>query len=228
MKILIIEDEKELASSITTYLSQEKYICECVNNFAFATEKINLYDYDCLIVDIILPDGNGLDIIKNLKKNKPETGVIIISARNSLSDKITGLDIGADDYLTKPFHLSELNSRLKSVIRRRSFAGNFEIVFEKLKILPDNSQVFVDDIEIILTKKEYDLLMFLITNKCRVVTKESIAEHLWGDNIDMVDSYDFIYNHIKNLRKKIIDAGGDDYIETVYKMGYRLCNKKMI
>jgi DNA-binding response OmpR family regulator len=226
MKILIIEDEKELASSITSYLSQEKYVCECVNNFAFASEKIDLYDYDCLIVDIILPDGNGLDIIQNLKKTKPDTGVIIISARNSLSDKITGLDIGADDYLTKPFHLSELNSRLKSVIRRRNFAGNNEIVFDKLKILPDRKQVLVDGTEIILTRKEYDLLLFFITNKNRVITKESIAEHLWGDNIDMVDSYDFIYTHVKNLRKKIMEAGGDDYIETVYKMGYSLNNKK--
>jgi DNA-binding response OmpR family regulator len=225
MKILIIEDEKELASSITSYLSQEKYVCECVNDFAFASEKIDLYDYDCLIVDIMLPDGSGLDIIKNLKKNKPETGVIIISAKNSLDDKINGLDIGADDYLTKPFHLSELNSRLRSVIRRRSFAGNNEIVFEKLKVLPDKSQVFIDNKEIILTKKEYDLLLFLITNKGRVVTKESIAEHLWGDNIDMVDSFDFIYNHIKNLRKKMMDAGGKDYIEAVYKMGYRLNSK---
>ncbi len=224
MKILIVEDEKELASSITSYLSQEKYICECVNNFAFASEKIDLYNYDCLIVDIILPDGNGLDIIKNLKKTKADTGIIIISARNSLSDKITGLDIGADDYLTKPFHLSELNSRLKSIIRRRSFAGNNEINFEKIKILPDFNQVFVDNTELVLTKKEYDLIMYLIINKNRVVTKESIAEHLWGDNIDMVDSYDFLYNHIKNLRKKIIDAGGDNYIETVYKMGYRLSN----
>jgi DNA-binding response OmpR family regulator len=225
MKILIIEDEKELASSITTYLSQEKYVCECVNNFAMALEKIDLYNYDCLIVDILLPDGNGLDIIKNLKKNKADTGIIIISARNSLNDKITGLDIGADDYLTKPFHLSELNSRLKSIIRRRNFAGISEIIFEKLKILPNNSQVFVDNKEIILTKKEYYWIMFFITNKNRVVTKESIAEHLWGDNIDMVDSYDFVYNHIKNLRKKIIEIGGEDYIETVYKMGYRLSNK---
>jgi DNA-binding response OmpR family regulator len=226
MKILIIEDEKELASSMTTYLSQEKYVCECVNNFAFASEKIDLYNYDCLIVDIILPDGNGLDIIKNLKKTKPDTGVIIVSARNSLNDKITGLDIGADDYLTKPFHLAELNSRLKSVIRRRSFAGNNEIIFDKLKILPEKKQVLVEGEEITLTRKEYDLLLFLITNKNRVITKESIAEHLWGDNIDMVDSYDFIYTHVKNLRKKIMEAGGDDYIETVYKMGYSLNDKK--
>jgi len=225
MKILIVEDEKELATSITSYLLQEKYVCECVNNFAFALEKLDLYKYDCLIVDIVLPDGSGLDIIKNLKKKKSEMGIIIISARNSLNDKIIGLDIGADDYLTKPFHLSELNSRLKSIIRRRNFSGNNEIIFEKLKIYPDNSQVFVDDQELVLTKKEYDLIMYLIINKNRVVTKESIAEHLWGDNIDMVDSFDFLYNHIKNVRKKIIDAGGEDYIETVYKMGYRLKNK---
>jgi DNA-binding response OmpR family regulator len=225
MKVLIVEDEKELASSITSYLNQEKYVCECVNNFAFASEKIDLYKYDCLIVDIILPDGNGLDIIKNLKKQKSDTGIIIISARNSLNDKITGLDIGADDYLTKPFHLSELNSRIKSIIRRRSFSGSNEINFEKLRILPDNTQIFVNNKELVLTKKEYDLIMYLIINKNRVVTKESIAEHLWGDNIDMVDSYDFLYNHVKNVRKKIMEAGGEDYIETVYKMGYRLKNK---
>ena len=222
MKVLIVEDEKELASSITDYLSQEKYVCECVNNYSFAAEKIDIYKYDCVLVDIGLPDGNGLDIIKNLKKNKSNTGIIIISARNSLNDKITGLDIGADDYLTKPFHLSELNSRLKSLFRRRNFSGNNEIVFDKLRILPDNNQVFVNDQELVLTKKEYDLIMYLIINKSRVVTRESIAEHLWGDNIDMVDSFDFLYNHIKNVRKKILEAGGDDYIETVYKMGYRL------
>jgi DNA-binding response OmpR family regulator len=222
MKLLIVEDEKELASSITTYLKEEKYTCECVNNFHHATEKLELYIYDCLIVDLVLPDGNGLDIISNFKKKSSNMGIIIISAKNSLNDKIIGLDIGADDYLTKPFHLSELNSRIKSIIRRRSFSGSNEIVFDKLRILPDSGQIFVNDNELILTKKEYDLIIFLIMNKSRVVTKESIAEHLWGDNIDMVDSFDFLYNHIKNVRKKILEAGGDDYIETVYKMGYRL------
>ncbi|MFN8257527.1 MAG: response regulator transcription factor [Bacteroidales bacterium] len=221
MKILIIEDEKEIAESISHYLSNEKYICEKAGSFMEASEKIEIYDYDCLIVDIILPDGNGLDIIKNLKKNKPSTGIIVVSARNSLNDKIIGLDLGADDYLTKPFHLSELNSRLKSVIRRRSFEGKNELLFDKLRIVPDDNLVYVNNNALVLTKKEYDLILFLVTNKNRVVTKESIAEHLWGDDIDLVDSYDFLYNHIKNLRKKIIDAGGDDYIETIYKMGYR-------
>lgn len=224
MKILIIEDEKELASSISSYLTKEKYMCECVNSFAFASEKIDLYKYDCLIVDIMLPDGNGLELIKKIKKSRSNSGIIIISARNSLNDKILGLDIGADDYITKPFHLSELNSRIKSIIRRRNFSGENEILFEKMKILPDRNQIFIDDKEISLTKKEYDLIIYMVMNKNRVVTKESIAEHLWGDNIDMVDSYDFIYNHIKNLRKKIIDAGGEDYIETFYKIGYRLNN----
>jgi DNA-binding response OmpR family regulator len=221
MKVLIIEDEKELARSIKTYLSQEKYLCEWVDSYAFATEKIDLYQYDCLIVDIILPDGNGLDIIRALKKTKPNTGVIIISAKNSLADKITGLDIGADDYLTKPFHLSELNSRIKSVIRRRNFAGSYELTFNELTINTDSNRVFVHAKEIILTKKEYDLLIYFVSNKNRVLTKESIAEHLWGDNIDMADSYDFIYTHLKNLRKKIMEAGGTDNIETIYKMGYR-------
>ncbi len=221
MKILVVEDEKELSKSITLYLKQEGYLCEVAYNFETATEKAMLYCYDCIIVDIMLPDGNGLDIIRMLKKEHPDSGIIIISAKNAVDDKITGLDIGADDYLTKPFHLSELSARIKSVLRRRSFSGNKEIIFNEIKVLPDSSQVFVNESEIVLTKKEYDLLIFFITNKNRVITKESIAEHLWGDNMDMVDSFDFIYTHIKNLRKKIVERNGNDYIRTVYKMGYK-------
>ena len=138
-----------------------------------------------------------------------------------MDDKISGLDLGADDYITKPFHLAELNSRLNSVLRRRNFEGSNEIIFEKLKLIPDKQEVFVKDKALTLTKKEYALLLFFISNKNRVVTKESIAEHLWGDDMDMADSFDFIYSHIKNLRKKIMDAGGDDYLKSVYGMGYK-------
>ena len=165
MKILLIEDEKELCRSIETYLTQESYLCECVMNYEDALEKINLYVYDCVVVDITLPDGTGLDIIRALKTNKTETGIIIISAKNSLDDKIVGLDIGADDYLTKPFHLSELNARIKSIIRRRNFGGNNEIIINEIRISPDQMQVLVNEKEILLTKKEFDLLIFFISNK---------------------------------------------------------------
>ena len=221
MKILLIEDEKELCRSIEAYLTQENYLCEYAMTYDHAIEKINLYLYDCVVVDITLPDGTGLDIIRDLKKNKKETGIIIISAKNSLDDKITGLDIGADDYLTKPFHLSELNARIKSIIRRRTFGGNNEIIINEIQILPDQMQVMVNGKEIILTKKEFDLLIFFISNKNRVLTKEAIAEHLWGEEIDMADSFDFIYTHIKNLRKKMLEKGGNDYINTIYGMGYK-------
>ncbi len=221
MKLLIIEDEKALCDSIKTYLEDEGHICEFALNYDQAQEKTNIYQYDCVIVDITLPGGSGLDIIKDMKKQQSPAGIIIISAKNALDDKIVGLEIGADDYLTKPFHLSELNARINSVIRRRSFSGKKEIAFNEIKIIPDDMTVFVNDSVLTLTKKEYDLLLFFLSNKNRVVTKESIAEHLWGDNIDMVDSFDFIYTHIKNLRKKLIEKGSNDYIKTAYGMGYK-------
>jgi DNA-binding response OmpR family regulator len=225
MKILLVEDEKELSVSITEYLQNENYLCEAVFDFEHAIEKINLYHYDCIIVDISLPDGSGLNIIRALKENKSETGIIIISARNALDDKVTGLEIGADDYLTKPFYLPELNARIKSIIRRRSFGGVNEIVFNDLRVLPDKMEVSVNGDVLSLTRKEYDLLVFFLSNRDRVLTRESIAEHLWGDEMDMADSFDFIYTHIKNLRKKIMEKGGDDYIKTIYGMGYKFTDQ---
>lgn len=221
MKILVVEDEQELSHSIFTYLRQEKFICESVINYGDAFEKINLYEYDILVVDITLPDGNGLDLIKEAKRKRSNAGIIIISAKDALDDKITGLEIGADDYLTKPFHLPELNARIKSIIRRREFAGNNEIVFNELKINTGLLSVFVNGQLLNLTKKEYELLLFFVANKNRVISKESIAEHLYGDNIDLVDSYDFLYSHLKNLRKKIIEKGGKEHIQTVYGLGYK-------
>jgi DNA-binding response OmpR family regulator len=221
MKLLIVEDEKLLAGSIVDYLHQEGYVCEKVLKLTHAIEKIDLYEYDCVIVDIGLPDGNGLDLIRTLKNKKSNTGIIIISARNALSDKIDGLEIGADDYITKPFHLSELNARIKSVIRRRNFKGNNEIIYNEISIFPEDMNVTVHNKPLLLTKKEYDLLLFFVANKNRVVTKESIAEHLWGDNFDMVDSFDFIYTHIKNLRRKMLDQDCSDYIQTIYGVGYK-------
>ena len=220
MKILIIEDEKMLCETIVSYLEAEGYVCEHADTVEMGTEKINLYEYDCMLVDIGLPDGNGLTLVRELKKCHPETGIIIISAKNSLDDKIIGLDLGADDYLTKPFHLSELNSRIKSLLRRRKFDGQKELIIDKIRILAEKRQVFVQDELLSITKSEFDLLLFFISNQGRVLTKESIAEHLWGDFADSADSFDFVYSHIKNLRRKLFEKSGTDYFRNVYATGY--------
>ena len=220
MKILLIEDEIELQKCIQHYLEQDGYIVEIAENFLTAEDKTAVYDYDCILVDITLPDGNGLEIIKQLKKIKCNTGIIIISAKNSLDDKIFGLDIGADDYLPKPFHLSELNARIKALIRRKKFEGNNEIVINEIVIIPDSRLVFVKNLEVILTSKEYDLLMYFISNKNRVVTKNAVAEHLLGDDADQLDNFNFIYTHVKNLRKKLLNNGAEDYIKSIYGFGY--------
>ncbi len=225
MKILLIEDEIGLGDSIFSFLKKEGYLCEWVKDHASAIEKASLYEYDCALIDITLPGGSGLGIVEVFKKNHPKTGIIIISAKNSIDDKITGLDIGADDYLTKPFHLAELNSRIKSVLRRRHFEGSSQINLGSMKLIPEQKEVCVNGVPVNLTKKEYDLLLFFVSNKNRVLTKESIAEHLWGDMADMADSFDFIYSHIKNLRKKITDSGGDDCIKSVYGSGYKFSAK---
>lgn len=220
MKILVIEDEKMLCETIVSYLEGEGYRCEQAGTVEMGTEKVNLYEYDCMLVDIGLPDGNGLTLVRELKKCHPETGIIIISAKNSLDDKVMGLDLGADDYLTKPFHLSELNSRIKSLLRRRKFEGQKELIVGGMRILPENRQVFIHDELLSITKKEFDLLLFFISNQGRVLTKESIAEHLWGDFADSADSFDFVYSHIKNLRRKLFEKSGTDYFRNVYGTGY--------
>lgn len=220
MKILVIEDEAELRKSIKEYLYKEGYVIESANDFSSASEKIHSYDYDCILVDITLPHGNGLDIIKQLKKAGSTAGLIIISAKNSLDDKIIGLEYGADDYLTKPFHLPELNARIKALQRRKKFDGNNQIVLNEINIEPASRKVNVNKEEISLTAKEYDLLLYFISNKNRVLSKGAIAEHLWGDNADQLDGHDFIYTHIKNLRKKLLDKGCTDYLQTIYGIGY--------
>jgi len=225
VKILIIEDEAELLISISEYLSKENYICEIATDFLSAEEKLALYHYDIAVVDITLPGGSGLDLISLIKKTYNDTGVLIISAKNSLDDKINGLNIGADDYLTKPFHLAELNARIKALIRRRRFEGATIIKFNEIEIDADTNSIFVNQKPMILTKKEFELLNFFIANKNRILTKESIAEHLWGDDIDLADNFFFIYTHINNLRKKIMKKGGNDYIKTVYGMGYKFSDK---
>lgn len=220
MKILLIEDEPDLRKSIKQYLHQEGYMVESAADFVKASEKAGIYDYDCILVDITLPKGSGLDIVKQLKDNGSKSGIIIISAKNSSGDKIKGLDLGADDYLAKPFDLAELNSRIKALIRRRNFDGNKSIVVNEITIIPEQRLVCVKGEAVTLTAKEYDLLMFFVSNKNRVVSKNTIAEHLWGDDSDQMDSHDFIYVHLRNLRKKLMDKGCADYVQTIYGIGY--------
>ena len=221
MKILIIEDERELAKSIVQYLRQESYVCEVAYTASEAIEKIMLHEYDCILLDITLPDGNGLIILERLKKEGKLEGVIIISAKNSVDDRIAGLNLGADDYLSKPFHLSELGARVSAVIRRKRFAGNNTIQFHEITIDLLGKSVKVHGNDVDLTRKEYDLLLFLTSNKSRVVSKNAIAEHLSGDDADVFDNFDFIYTHMKNLKKKLGEAGSNDYIKTVYGLGYK-------
>ncbi len=221
MKLLIIEDERALSDSICSYLNNESFICECAYDFESAMEKISLYDYTCIILDITLPGGSGLKILQELKANNKQDGVLIISAKNSLEDKVAGLKTGADDYLTKPFHLSELGARVAAIIRRKSFNGSDSIRFDELSLDLQGKTAMVHDKAIELTRKEYELLLYFISNKNKVVSKGAIAEHLWGDDMDVTDNYDFLYTHIKNLRKKLVQAGCPDYIQAVYGMGYK-------
>lgn len=220
MKLLLIEDEPELRKSIKEYLHMEGYLVESASDFIKGQEKATMYDYDCILVDITLPYGNGLDIIKQVKKNNSKAGIIIISAKNSLDDKIEGLDLGADDYLPKPFELAELNARIKALIRRKNFDGNMSIVVNEITIIPEERLVKVNNDPVILTGKEFDLLLFFVSNKNRVLSKNAIAEHLWGDDADQADSHDFIYVHLKNLRKKLAEKGCHDYVQTIYGIGY--------
>jgi DNA-binding response OmpR family regulator len=221
MKILIIEDEIDLLSAVSNFLIKENYICELAENFQKADEKLSVFEYDLILLDITLPDGNGLELLKKIKKIKIKSGVIIISAKNSLDDKINGLDLGADDYMAKPFQLSELNSRIKAVLRRRQFDGNTILSFNEITINTAGKSVSVNGTEIAFTKKEYDLLLYFLINKNRVLTKEAIAEHLWQDSIDSTDNFNFIYTHLNNIRNKIKSAGGNDYVKTIYGMGYK-------
>jgi DNA-binding response OmpR family regulator len=221
MKILLIEDEKELALSILKYLADNDFICEWVDNIRKAVEKISVYEYDCILLDLMLPDGNGFDILKELQNLSKTDGIIIISAKESLETKIEGLTLGADDYLTKPFHLSELLVRVQAIIRRKNFKGSNSIFFNEIQIDLLSKTVKVNGSNIDLTKKEMDLLLYLIGNKNRVLSKSAIAEHLSGDMADMLDNHDFIYAHIKNLKKKLNEAGCGDYIKTVYGLGYK-------
>jgi DNA-binding response OmpR family regulator len=223
LKVLIIEDEKALSESIATYLKVQDYICETAFDFNTAIEKTELYDYDCILLDITLPGGSGLAILKSLRENNKTDGVLIISAKNAIDDKVEGLVSGADDYLSKPFHLSELSARVAAIIRRKQFAGHSIIQFNNITIDTQAKTVEVNKITLDLTKKEFELLLYFVSNKGRVISKNAIAQHLWGD--EMEGNLDFIYTHIKNVRKKLQEAGDADYIKSVYGMGYKFTDK---
>ncbi len=220
MKVLIVEDEIELKTSIESYLKSQGYVVESASDYGMAIDKIFIYNYDCIVLDINLPGGSGLKILQQIKDEDISSSVIIVSANNTIDDKVKGLEIGADDYLTKPFHLSELNARIQAIIRRKVGGGKKEIIANEITITPEAKTVRVNETSISLTKKEYLLLEFFAMNQNKVLTKESISEHLWGDYMDQSDSFDFIYSHLKNLRKKLIAAGSEDYIKTVYGSGY--------
>lgn len=221
MKLLIIEDERELSNSIVTFLGSENYLCEQAFTYSEAKAKIDFYVYDCILLDLMLPGGNGLDILREIKHKNNPAGIIIISAKDSLDDKINGLQIGADDYLAKPFHLPELSMRIYAVIRRKEFSGNNILQSSGIVIDLLSMSVRVNGTPVILTRTEYDLLLFFIGNKNKVISKSAMAEHLSGDMADMLDSHDFVYTHIKNLKAKLSEAGCKECIKNIYGTGYK-------
>ena len=222
MKILIVEDEPDLRETIRISLVKEHFVVETAADYFSALDKVNDYDYDCILLDIMLPDGNGLNLMRELAERGKRKNVIIISAKDSLDDKVEGLELGADDYLTKPFHLAELNARVKSVIRRRQAKGDVSITMGNLLLYPDKRQVEVGGVPLQLNRKEFDLLYYFIVNPDRVINKMSLAESVWGDNIDQVDSLDFIYSQVKNLRRKLKQAEATVELKAVYGFGYKL------
>lgn len=222
MKLLIIEDERSLNQGMADFFTSAGYLCESVYNYKDALNKMEDYSYDCIILDLMLPGGSGLSLLKYLKQDRKEDGVIIISAKGSVEDRVEGIELGADDYLTKPFHFSELSARVAAILRRRNFQGRSVIAAGDMEIDTNGKTVSVNNLPIELTQKEYQLLLFFVINKNRVLSKNAIAQHLWGDDMDLPDSYDFIYSHIKNLRKKLTAAGCSDYIRSMYGEGYKM------
>ena len=222
MKILVIEDEPGMRENMVQSLQKELYIVESTGDYNAALEKIGIYNYDCILLDIGLPGGSGLDLLEELKQTGKEGGVIIVSAKNSLDDKITGLNLGADDYLAKPFHMAELHARVKAVLRRKTLNGSNTLLINNVLINIDDRTAAVDNNLLVLNRKEFDVLLYLATNKNRLVNKTALAEHVWGDYIDEVNSFDFVYSQIKNLRKKLKDGKADFDIQAIYGVGYKL------
>lgn len=225
MKLLIIEDEPGLRESIEEYFSEAGNICETAATYDAAMAKVEMYRYDCILLDITLPGGSGISILQKLKEKNYTDGVLIISAKNSLDDRLQGLDLGADDYLVKPFHLSELRARVSAIIRRKMYNGSNLLIFNEISIDLQAKTVSVQNKLLKFTRKELALLIYFIANKGKVVSKNAIAEHLWGDGIDLADNFDFIYSHIKNIRKKLVEAGAKDYIQAAYGMGYKFTDQ---
>ncbi len=221
MKLLIIEDEKSLREDMVDYFDENGFKCDFASSIKSGLNKLNEIKYSCVLVDMGLPDGSGMEIVNYIKEHKPETGVIIVTAKNSLEDKLDGLNKGADDYLTKPFHLSELNARIYSVIRRRNFGGKNTLNFEGLEIDPIEKKVIANGQTLQFTKKEYEILIHLASNPTHLITKEALADAIWGDKAEMASSFDFVYSQIKNLKKKLNEAGLTNYIKVVYGMGYK-------
>lgn len=221
MKLLIVEDNPDLLENMTTYLKREGFLCETATDYDQGFDKIMSYTYDVVLIDIMIPRGDGLQLLRELKSVNPQTGTIIISAKNSLDDKVSGLELGADDYLTKPFQLPELQARIKAVNRRNNLDGSEIVRLNEISIHTKKREVAVNKNNVDLTPKEYDLLLYFASNKNHVLSKQTIAEHLWGDYVDHLENLDFVYQHIKNLRKKLVEAGCRDYIESVYSIGYK-------
>ncbi|GIJ97159.1 DNA-binding response regulator [Capnocytophaga stomatis] len=222
MKILIIEDEPALLETIQQFLKNEKYIVETATDYVSGIDKIGAYDYDCILLDIMLPKGSGIDILKEIKRLNKKDAVIIISAKDSVEDKVLGLDLGADDYLAKPFNLLELHSRVKSAIRRKNQNGENSISFKNVKLFPEDRKVLVNEQEMTLNRKEFDLLYYFMIRPEKTLQKTSLAESVWGDSIDQADSLDFIYSQIKNLRKKLKEHNAEIDFQSVYGIGYKL------
>jgi DNA-binding response OmpR family regulator len=223
MKILIIEDEPSLAEVMRTYLERERYVVESAATYGDAAEKIALYDYDCILLDVMLPDGNGLDLLGELEAAGKRGNVIVISAKGAIEDKVRGLELGADDYLAKPFHLAELAARIRSLTRRKELGGERFIEVGNVRIDPRTFSVTIESVPIELSRKEYDILNYFATRPAgRLVDKEALAEAVWGDAIDQADNFDFIYAQVKNLRKKMRQARATVEIKAVYGLGYKL------